>query len=613
MAAAAADSLFMEDVALGDADDYEYDVLFPTGGVSEFADVAPSSKPAGATAAPASEHAPIEEPDTAVGPVFTYQDEEREIASLTIHEMVRINADLLGVTPHGSRRGGVGKAAAASEDGNETPATRPRRSGSFASQSTVSITYDPESTLGRLELALQMMPADRVSAYRRAEAECPDQVTDERKMAFVHREDENVALAAARLARYWQFRLEAFGEERCFQPLTLAGAMIDEVVPMMNHRIFNVLPVTDTAGRAIVFVDISKRDYGIYSEKQEIRVYLYILETIVQNRRLCRRGITFLSTGKHAGKKHFSRKFAQLRREAENCSPIHVRAVHLCHPSTIMNYVIYPIMKYFMPQEFRLRFRLHNGSEEEVLRALEGYCLPRDRVPRELGGDVLLDMNQWVLDRMSIESARIRTPVLPAEIAAAPTAALAEPSAAQSSNKKRRRKNDGEKELSRSESSAKSSTKSAVGSTNAKAATSKKQSNGKSAPSRRKKHKKGTPGRPSDPRMLMAVQAKMEDPSLPLDFVLEKAGFSFHEDPHSGVLVDEDGIACKQRKNQRKLHILFSLIMIICPPRFARLRDCHHHFIFACKPDVPSSFIFFLAVCRRIRQEKEKIDRAAEK
>ena len=229
---------------------------------------------------------------------------------------------------------------------------------------------------------------------------------------------------------------------------------------MMNHRIYHVLPVTDTAGRAIVFVNMTKRDYSVYSENQEIRVYLYILETIVQDRRLCRRGITFLSTGKHSEKKHFSRKFAQLRREAENCSPIHVRAVHLCHPSMMMNYVLYPMMKYFMPQDFRLRFRLHNGSEEEVLRALEGYCLPRSRVPTELGGDVLLDMNQWVLNRMTIESARMSTPVLPSATVAAPAARV----------------------------------------------------NGRATPSRRKKQKKGTPGRPSDPRMLKAVQAKMENP-----------------------------------------------------------------------------------------------------
>ena len=565
MAAAAADSSFLEDIVLDEADDHDLDTLFQAGDISEFAD----------DVAPAPAAAPAEEPGNADGPVFTYQDEEREIASLTMHEIVRVNADLLGVTPYGSRRGGVGKAAAASEDGNGTPTTRLHRSGSFASQSTASTTHDPESTLGRLELALKMMPADRVSAYRRAEVDCPDQVTGERKMAFVHREDGNVALAAARLARYWQFRLDAFGEDRCFQPLTLAGAMIDEVVPMMNHRIFNVLPVTDTAGRAIVFVDITKRDYAIYNEKQEIRVYLYILETIVQDRRLCRRGITFLSTGKHSEKKHFSRRFAQLRREAENCSPIHVRAVHLCHPSTIMNYVIYPMMKYFMPQDFRLRFRLHNGSEEEVLRALEGYCLPRDRVPTELGGDIILDMNQWVLDRMTIESARMSTPVLPAAVIAAPASAMAESSATQSSQK-RRRKNDGEKDGSRTKPPAKSSTKLAAASAKAGETTSKKENNGRATPSRRKKQKKGTPGRPSDPRMLKAVQAKMENPSLPLEFVLEKAGFIFHENPESGVIVDQDGIACKQRKNQCKLHVLRFFFMddFFCDCSFLPDRDC---------------------------------------
>ena len=203
-----------------------------------------------------------------------------------------------------------------------------------------------------------------------------------------------------------------------------------------------------------------------------------------------------------------------------------------------------------MPQDFRLRFRLHNGSEEEVLRALEGYCLPRSRVPTELGGDVLLDMNQWVLNRMTIESARMSTPVLPAATVAAPAAGVTGSSDAQSS-KKRRRKNDGEKDGSKSKSLAKSSTKSAA------ASTSKKQNNGRATPNRRKKQKKGTPGRPSDPRMLKAVQAKMENPSLALEFVLEEAGFVFHEDPDTGKMVDQDGIACKQRKNQCKSHFIF--------------------------------------------------------
>ena len=62
--------------------------------------------------------------------------------------------------------------------------------------------------------------------------ECPAQVSDERKVAFVERESGDVALAASRLARHWKFRLAHFGED--IQPLTLAGAMIDEVIPMIR-------------------------------------------------------------------------------------------------------------------------------------------------------------------------------------------------------------------------------------------------------------------------------------------------------------------------------------------------------------------------------------------
>lgn len=453
-------------------------------------------------------------------PVFTSQDEEREIASLTMNDMVRINADLLGVTADSSRL----------------------KLGGTPSGPSDSVTDDPETTLSRLELELNLLSTEQTSAYRRAEVECPAQVSDERKMAFVERESGDVALAASRLARHWQFRLAHFGEDKCFQPLTLAGAMIDEVIPMINRKIYQVSPVADSAGRAIIFVDSSKRNYAEYSAEQEIRSYLYILETILEDSNLRRRGIVFLSTGKDSQRKHFSRKFAQLRREAESSSAIHVRGVHLCHPSTMMHYVIYPIIKYFMPRDFRLRFRLHSGTVNEVLQALEGYCLPRDKVPTELGGEVNLDMNQWVLNRTTIETSRISTPSLPVVSASAPVVQLAVTSPTEEPRNKRRRKSGGGSKQS-SGSSAKAATTSAK-----LEQPGKKRTKGKTAPSRRKTS--GTPGRPSDPRMFKAVQAKIADPSLPLDFVLEEAGFSFHQDPETGIIVDQDGIACKQRKNQ---------------------------------------------------------------
>ena len=195
-----------------------------------------------------------------------------------------------------------------------------------------------------------------------------------------------------------------------------------------------------------------------------------------------------------------------------------------------------------MPREFRLRFRLHNGTVNEVLRALEGYCLPREKVPTELGGEVNLDMNQWVLNRMSIESSRIPMPSLPVVSASASAVQLATTSPAEEPINKRRRKSGGG-----SKQSSGSSAKAATTSARIKKP-GKKRTNSKTTPSRRKTP--GTPGRPSDPRMLKAVQAKIADPSLPLDFVLEEAGFTFHEDPETGIIVDQDGVGRKQRKNQ---------------------------------------------------------------
>ena len=155
--------------------------------------------------------------ETDADPVFTFQDEEREIASLTMNDMVKINADLLGVTADCSRLNLGGGGAGRAESGTD----------SFATQSSDSVTYDPETTLSRLELELNLLSTEQTSAYRRAEVECPAQVSDERKMAFVERESGDVALAASRLARHWKFRLAHFGGDKCFQPLTLAGAMIE--------------------------------------------------------------------------------------------------------------------------------------------------------------------------------------------------------------------------------------------------------------------------------------------------------------------------------------------------------------------------------------------------
>lgn len=57
-------------------------------------------------------------------------------------------------------------------------------------------------------------------------------------------------------------------------------------------------------------------------------------------------------------------------------------------------------------------------------------------------------------------------------------------------------------------------------------------------------------GRPSDPRMTRAVQARQADPELSLRDALVRGGFVFDLVDETGEIVDTDNISLVQRKNQ---------------------------------------------------------------
>jgi len=79
----------------------------------------------------------------------------------------------------------------------------------------------------------------------------------------------------------------------------------------------------------------------------------------------------------------------------------------------------------------------------------------------------------------------------------------------------------------------------------------------KSSKKKKKKKKEGKTGRRRgpprgkyvDPRMTMAVKAKMANPNLPLQDALEAGGFIFVKDPNSNGMIDLDGTSLVQRKN----------------------------------------------------------------
>ena len=84
--------------------------------------------------------------------------------------------------------------------------------------------------------------------------------------------------------------------------------------------------------------------------------------------------------------------------------PISFKAIHACYPSAIVHHIIYPVMKRLTPKAIRLRSTLHYGTTNEVLLSLSGYCLPQDRVPTDLGGQLVVDTISWMANRLALET-----------------------------------------------------------------------------------------------------------------------------------------------------------------------------------------------------------------
>lgn len=107
--------------------------------------------------------------------------------------------------------------------------------------------------------ALEDIPIDERAGYELATIHCPDLLeTETNPRLFLVREAFQPDKAARRLVAYWNMRVDIFGMEKAFLPMTFAGALHgeDEVYRLMelfpNFRTF--LP-DDQHGRTVVYCE----------------------------------------------------------------------------------------------------------------------------------------------------------------------------------------------------------------------------------------------------------------------------------------------------------------------------------------------------------------------
>jgi hypothetical protein len=200
---------------------------------------------------------------------FTEQDEKDELANLTIEEIIDAEHDVRGqltaamgnLSVAGGATGTANsEAMAASAQGGRDPS---RLSASDPISSSVSasaprqLSIEDTSALLLLRAELLRIPPHQKRSYTNALQLCPDQVNQEVQLAYLRRDGHDAHRAAGRIVQYWENRLEIFGQNKCYLPMTLDGAAREEVNDMRAESLMfstTVLPVKDTNGRAVVYV-----------------------------------------------------------------------------------------------------------------------------------------------------------------------------------------------------------------------------------------------------------------------------------------------------------------------------------------------------------------------
>jgi hypothetical protein len=260
------------------------------------------------------------------------------------------------------------------------------------------------SKFQELDQELQNIPNNDKKQWIMAEERCPQLCDDKFKLMFLRCEILNVKLAAKRIVKYWEKRVELFGDSKAFLPLVLGddGPFKDDSEGLKIGFI-RCTNTYDAAGRPILFGDPSRlpMDHSSYDPKSLVRSLWYYMHSVLEDETAQRKGTVIIMFPKSVKFAQFNRKLAQMNAESiKGCIPIRLSALHICHPPLIFD-VIFPIVKVLMGAQLRKKIKVNSGSTTKVIEKLESqFGIPSENLPIEMGGSLELNHEKWLEDRL---------------------------------------------------------------------------------------------------------------------------------------------------------------------------------------------------------------------
>lgn len=258
-----------------------------------------------------------------------------------------------------------------------------------------------EAKLAELEVELGNIPVEEKMEWLEAQAKCgqdyPALVGDDFKLQFLRCEVFNADLAAKRLVKYWKKRLEIFGPQKAYLPISLDKTLEDDEVAI-NLGVMTLLDAEDPTGRSLVYWDPSHLDSTKYTTESMVRAFWYVLHAALEPVAAQQRGIIILVDPQRASMSQFDSTIGKLFMSAmSGVLPLRLSAVHICHPPYFVNLVL-PLVKLFMPERLQKRIQFHSGSDVPTKLATD-FGLTADTLPVELGGSLVVNHMDWLAKR----------------------------------------------------------------------------------------------------------------------------------------------------------------------------------------------------------------------
>lgn len=185
---------------------------------------------------------------------------------------------------------------------------------------------------------LEKIPLNKKAGWLQAKEKCPHLTSEDHTLLFLRCEVFNADLAAIRLVKYWDKRIEIFGPIHAFEPLALTSSLGPDIERGLSIQFMRLTRTSDTGSRALMYAEAMRLMNAYDKSKDEDRLNIaravwYLFHSALEEEHVQKRGMVFLINYLGAQISMVDRKLMKLvMPSVSGCLPIRVGAIHVCNP-----------------------------------------------------------------------------------------------------------------------------------------------------------------------------------------------------------------------------------------------------------------------------------------